>query len=342
MEFIEQILGRELNLPARFLIAFVLVLILIAISAWVVRRIADRRVGGGRPSRGRQQRLAVMDWAVVDARRRLVLIRRDHVEHLMMIGGPTDVVVESNIVRPGSAVAQGSSPTAAQSADVSTLDALVSPPTPAPDAEQPGAQAPAKAGSGLKLDDMAQRLETALQRPGSSTPRPPLPTSGRIPAGAARGSNEIGRLTPGTTTPRPGPASTSTERPSPRPARPVGQPAQAPSTASAQAGRMAQPPQRSGLVSQPPGSPAAAGASTSTRPTAPQQPPTPDNGQSVRTPVKGSDDPENGDTFIPELDFLGVAPDKPSEPPSGQAPDQPKPDPEDRSSIYRKLVRKDG
>jgi hypothetical protein len=41
----------------------------------------------------------VIDAAAVDGRRRLVLIRRDNVEHLLMIGGPTDVVVELNIVR---------------------------------------------------------------------------------------------------------------------------------------------------------------------------------------------------------------------------------------------------
>jgi hypothetical protein len=41
----------------------------------------------------------VIDAASVDGRRRLVLIRRDNVEHLMMIGGPNDLVVEPNIVR---------------------------------------------------------------------------------------------------------------------------------------------------------------------------------------------------------------------------------------------------
>ena len=29
----------------------------------------------------------------------LMLVRRDNVEHLLMIGGPTDVVIEQNIVR---------------------------------------------------------------------------------------------------------------------------------------------------------------------------------------------------------------------------------------------------
>ncbi len=47
----------------------------------------------------RQARLAVMDAASVDAKRRLVLIRRDDVEHLIMIGGPSDIVIEQNINR---------------------------------------------------------------------------------------------------------------------------------------------------------------------------------------------------------------------------------------------------
>ncbi len=44
-------------------------------------------------------RLEVLDTAPVDARRRLVLVRRDDVEHLVMIGGPTDVVIESRIAQ---------------------------------------------------------------------------------------------------------------------------------------------------------------------------------------------------------------------------------------------------
>jgi len=51
-------------------------------------------VAGGR---NRKTRLAVMDAAPVDSQRRLVLVRRDDVEHLILIGGPTDVVVERDI-----------------------------------------------------------------------------------------------------------------------------------------------------------------------------------------------------------------------------------------------------
>lgn len=42
-------------------------------------------------------RLAVVDYANVDGRRRLILIRRDDTEHLIMTGGPVDVVIETGI-----------------------------------------------------------------------------------------------------------------------------------------------------------------------------------------------------------------------------------------------------
>jgi len=81
-----------------FFFAFVVVLALIGAAAWLVRRFAGNRLGAN-PSRGRMPRLAVIDAAAVDGRRRLVLVRRDNIEHLLMIGGPTDIVVEPNIVR---------------------------------------------------------------------------------------------------------------------------------------------------------------------------------------------------------------------------------------------------
>jgi flagellar protein FliO/FliZ len=84
--------------PVQFFLAFVIVLGLIGATAWAVRRFGAGRLGGG-GLRGRQPRLAVIDYASVDGRRRLILVRRDNVEHLVMIGGPTDVVVEANIVR---------------------------------------------------------------------------------------------------------------------------------------------------------------------------------------------------------------------------------------------------
>ncbi len=90
--------GTEMPLAAKFFIAFAVVLALIGLTAWLVRRFGANRLGGAGRG-GRQPRLAVIDAATVDGRRRLVLIRRDNIEHLLMIGGPTDLVVEPNIVR---------------------------------------------------------------------------------------------------------------------------------------------------------------------------------------------------------------------------------------------------
>jgi hypothetical protein len=78
--------------------SILIVLILIGAVAWLVRRFSGNNLGSG-GNRSRMPRLAVVDAAAVDGRRRLVLVRRDNVEHLIMIGGPTDVVVEPNINR---------------------------------------------------------------------------------------------------------------------------------------------------------------------------------------------------------------------------------------------------
>jgi flagellar protein FliO/FliZ len=47
-----------------------------------------------------EPRLGVMEQASVDRNRKLVLIRRDDVEHLIMTGGPVDVVIETGIAAP--------------------------------------------------------------------------------------------------------------------------------------------------------------------------------------------------------------------------------------------------
>jgi flagellar biogenesis protein FliO len=82
----------------KFLVAALgvsLALLCLFIVLWVLRnRAPSPFVRGGR---NRQPRLQVLDAAAIDTRRRIVLIRRDNVEHLVMIGGPTDLVIESGI-----------------------------------------------------------------------------------------------------------------------------------------------------------------------------------------------------------------------------------------------------
>lgn len=71
-------------------------LLALVVVFWLMKARSERgeRTKGGR---GRMPRLGVLDVVAVDTRRRLVLIRRDDVEHLVMIGGPTDIVIETRI-----------------------------------------------------------------------------------------------------------------------------------------------------------------------------------------------------------------------------------------------------
>jgi hypothetical protein len=85
--------------------------------------------------RGRRgSRLSISEYCEIDDNRRLVIVRRDEVEHLLLIGGPQDVVVETDISAP---VAGGLSPRAGSPANLNvgpTLDtgANIQPIRPAP------------------------------------------------------------------------------------------------------------------------------------------------------------------------------------------------------------------
>jgi hypothetical protein len=96
----------------KILLLLVVVLGLLALAFWLLRRFSGGRLGSA-ATRGRQPRLAMIDQAAIDNRRRLVLIRRDNVEHLLIIGGPTDVVIEQSIVRAGAAALAPARPAAA-------------------------------------------------------------------------------------------------------------------------------------------------------------------------------------------------------------------------------------
>ncbi|MBI5013249.1 MAG: flagellar biosynthetic protein FliO, partial [Methylocystis sp.] len=82
-----------------FLVAAVLVL-------YIYRLLFGRRIHspGGR---NRARRLDVVDVYDLDRERQLVIVRRDNVEHLLLIGGPTDILVEATISRLEGAVSRG-------------------------------------------------------------------------------------------------------------------------------------------------------------------------------------------------------------------------------------------
>ncbi|HET6377014.1 MAG TPA: hypothetical protein VFG05_01690, partial [Methylocella sp.] len=75
----------------------VLLLAAAAIVLAILRPEFHQRIKSPRTGRARQPRLGIVDVFDLDRQRQLVIVRRDNVEHLLMIGGPNDLVIESEI-----------------------------------------------------------------------------------------------------------------------------------------------------------------------------------------------------------------------------------------------------
>ncbi len=78
----------------RFVVALAFVLGLIGLLAWAARRsglVARPTVVGG------VQRLAVLEVRPIDAKHKLVLVRRDETEHLILMGATSDLLIEGSI-----------------------------------------------------------------------------------------------------------------------------------------------------------------------------------------------------------------------------------------------------
>jgi flagellar protein FliO/FliZ len=88
----------------RFILALVLVLGLLVLAAVLLRRT------GLAPKLGRARRLSLIEALPLGPRHRLILVRRDNVEHLLLVGPQGDVVVETGIAGPGLASATSAAP----------------------------------------------------------------------------------------------------------------------------------------------------------------------------------------------------------------------------------------
>lgn len=81
----------------RSLAALAAVLGLLFVLVWFLRRFgAGRMVSLASGKR----RLNIVETLGVDARRRLILVRRDDVEHLILLGPTTDLLIERTIAAP--------------------------------------------------------------------------------------------------------------------------------------------------------------------------------------------------------------------------------------------------
>lgn len=85
----------ELGLYLRFFLALLFVVGLITAIGWLARRHGF----GGRLTATpfADRRLSVVEILPIDAKRRLALFRRDNVEHLVLLGTTSDVLIEGGI-----------------------------------------------------------------------------------------------------------------------------------------------------------------------------------------------------------------------------------------------------
>jgi flagellar protein FliO/FliZ len=88
----------DFNTYLRFMIALILVLGLIGGLTWAARRFGF----GGQltPNAGKSPRLSVVEVRTLDSRRKLVLLRRDGIDHLVLLGPNQDLHLEGGISAP--------------------------------------------------------------------------------------------------------------------------------------------------------------------------------------------------------------------------------------------------
>lgn len=92
--------GSDGSFVLQFAVIFAVILGVLTAGVLLVRRFGGGSGLSARPSqRARQPRLGIVDVYELDRQRQLILLRRDNVEHLLLVGGPNDVVIERNIQR---------------------------------------------------------------------------------------------------------------------------------------------------------------------------------------------------------------------------------------------------
>jgi hypothetical protein len=101
--------------------------------------------------RNASQRVGVIESVQLDGKRSIKLVRRDNIEHLVLVGGRNDVVIEPNIVR------RPSSKTAHRPASET-----IGLPPPGVPTREPLAGSPAKSRQ-HDLGELTRRLEAELR-----------------------------------------------------------------------------------------------------------------------------------------------------------------------------------
>lgn len=93
MQFLTSLFGGTENTVINAILALGIVLVLIVLGLWVLKLFFRASTNLSQ----RNRRVSVVDSVSIDSRRQLIIVRRDNVEHLILTGGPQDLVVETGI-----------------------------------------------------------------------------------------------------------------------------------------------------------------------------------------------------------------------------------------------------
>lgn len=198
MEIITAPLGGMLNT----LFALGAVIVGIVLVLWLLKLLTG---AAGNVSRGRNRRLAVVDSLALDPKRQLLIVRRDNVEHLILVGGPQDMVVETGIAVDDAPAAQPArrpvpmaairKPAPAKASPAAPTPVVAAPPVAVPPQAEPAPAAPATAierlrDLGLPTNKRAHLSlrHTGLLRPVSEMEMPVSPENSPAPVVVASDS----------------------------------------------------------------------------------------------------------------------------------------------------------
>ncbi len=173
MQFISSLFGGEGNSLFTALFALGIVIVLIVLGVWLLKLVFN---ASGKMARGRNRRLSVVESLALDPKRQLLIIRRDNVEHLILVGGAQDIVIEPGIAiedaasqssrRPVPVVPRRPGPSRATPA--AAMAATSEPAAPTPPVEQ--------------LRELAPRaLPKSLRHTGLMRPVPPTEPAVQLP-----------------------------------------------------------------------------------------------------------------------------------------------------------------
>ena len=202
------------------LAAIVAFLFAALLLVYIYRLLFGRRIKAP-GSRNRPRRLDVVDTFDVDGDRQLVIVRRDNVEHLLLIGGPNDLLVEASISRveareqrPREKEAAGPGWPLGPVAPAPAPAPILPPISPAP--PQPESEAPKPEPAAPTLAPLPPDL---FAPPPAKPAPPPAPEAAPARPGAPRFTPQRPPFTPTPRPPRPAPPFLS------RAAKPAAQPA---------------------------------------------------------------------------------------------------------------------